>query len=449
MSDGVELPPDLALSIEGLGKRRTNVHELRYTPTTSIVSRIRNRRDGAGPAAYGAADGGVVDDEEEDDDEGDEDGEPELESSPELGPAWTLHDVTFAVARGEAVAVVGDPDSVAALAQILGGMTTPTTGRVVYRGRIGLSAELARVLARREIGDPRSALRLLARVARVPRRRRKTWVRAIEALVASGESREGPPAAPQLKGRIPVAAALDPFAQILVIDRIPRASDAAFVEQCLQQLRRRLDEGAAAVIASPEPGVFAPLCRRVIELSAGTIVRVGEPGEMLAGPPPGEKQHAATDVGRARAFNADAAIMWSELTTLAGERVGPSGLDAGLQEGLQVAIRFETAVTDTWVKWQVTLTGPETVTIAQEKPAHLQTPGLYRTTLRLPQRRYAEGDYRISVEASVGRDDRRSTLRRELPGRYRFSYSDAVDAALLDTDGLVAEWSLVEDEVSL
>lgn len=444
--DRADLPAGVALSVEGLTKRETLVHEARYTPTISIGSRIRNRRSGTpfplGPSAELGGDEEDDDDDGGDDDDEQDEGEPfELDDRGSFRSEWLLRDVTFEVARGEAVAAVGDARSVATLAQVLSGMTAPSAGRAIYRGRIGLSSRLAWVLARRTIADPRVTTRVLARVAGVPRRRRKEWGRAVLALV-SGEqagAEVAPVTARQVRTRIPLAAALDPFADILVVDDVPRRSDVAFLERCLEQLRQRLDEGAAVVVACPDPGPFAALCRRAVLLEGGVVTRTGAAEEIVSARRREAERERLTG-GSERAFNADAAIISAALTTVDGEPV--SGLDP--DEELRVSVRFETSNPDTSVSWRILVSGPATESVQQRKPSVLDAPGAYVATLRLPPTAGGEGEYELAVEARVAVAGRRSVVSRALPGRYRRE-SAWLAETVVDTDGLVAEWSLIDD----
>jgi ABC-type polysaccharide/polyol phosphate transport system ATPase subunit len=436
----VSLDPELALSIESLAKRLTDVHELRYAPTLSLATRLRQRRDGvAGPASGAGEDGDAGDDEDEADED---DGRDGGEVAERIVPEWPLRGVSFTLARGEALGVVGDRDSIDSLTQILVRMTAPTSGRVVYSGRIGLSSEFAKILARREGGQPRQVARTLAALAGVPRRLRKAWLRDVLALMVGDAAPHGWSSdAKHLRNQLPFATALDSFADILVVDRLPGKSDPVFLARCVDRLRERVAGGASAVVAGSDLGLMAELCTDGVWIEKGEIARIGPAADVIAEFRQAMREQKLTADEANHAFNDDVSIVSAEVVSASGrptDAVGPA-------DELWVAVRFETAHADTSVAWRVVLRGPTTIAVAQRRPSTLPTRGSYIATLRVPPGSLGDGDYELTVEAAVVRSGKTSTLVRAAPGRLRAEGLADVGPESFDSDSLTAEWSLVDE----
>jgi len=104
------------------------------------------------------------DDEDEDlDDEGDE------ERHIGRGPKWALREVSLTASPGEVLAVVGPPGSgKSTLLRVLAGLSTPTEGRAILRGRVGLAPQMARALFAGHWSALKNVL-ALARFMNVPR----------------------------------------------------------------------------------------------------------------------------------------------------------------------------------------------------------------------------------------------------------------------------------------
>jgi ABC-2 type transport system ATP-binding protein len=448
----VSTAPDVldgvVLSAEGLAKRTTDVHELRYAPTISIVQRLLDRRDGLNvPALLGGVVGGGGGDDDDDDDSGDDDDDVDdddwafdqvVEDEEEV-PEWPLRDVSFRLAPGEALGIVGDQSAVSAVVQILARMTTPTAGRVVYRGRMGVSSELAKLLARRELAQPRQAMTTLATLAGVPRGGRKTWARSGLALMAGDDVEFTPAVLRKMRDRIPVAASFDPDAMILLIDELPMR-DRAFRERCLARLRTRLAEGAAAIVTCRDTSFIAEVCTRAIWLENAAVKAEGEV-EPIVRDFVHQRAVARRGDRGGLAFNGDVAIFSAFATDADGRRTH----DLKPGAGVAIAVQFETAEPGTSVSWVVRFEGPTPAVVEQKHGRSLDVPGSYLAKLVLPARDLGEGEYLVTVEAHVVAGGRRSVVQRALPRPLVATERDASHLPQLGAAELIAEWSLLDD----
>jgi ABC-type polysaccharide/polyol phosphate transport system ATPase subunit len=396
------LPPDVALAVEALGRRKTDIHHRRYRRAVSIGMRLRGYRD----VPVDLMDDMLEDDEEEDF----EDEDPVLVR--EVDEDWSLQDVSFAVAPGEALGLVGDRGTIANLIRILAGMAAPTSGRFLYRGRTGMSTEMAMTLARREIVvDTGIGLRALALLAGVSRLRRKPWMSEVKSIMVDRQGRPLAPGTKTFATNLCISASLDPSADVLFIDRLPpsKAND-GLLERCKERIDRRLAEGAAAIISVPDTQVVEQFCARAVRMERGQVVATGPAPEIIAA-----MNEAQPRRRRLKSFNADAAIVTAELVDWGTDRPTSELLQGG---PFRAIARFETGHPDTEVRWRVTALGTASLWFAEPEWRMIEEEGTFIVALELPAAEWEEDEYELSVDATVRVQGRMATIRRALPGRF-------------------------------
>ncbi|MDQ3065574.1 MAG: hypothetical protein M3R12_00280, partial [Actinomycetota bacterium] len=257
--------------------------------------------------------------------------------------------------------------------------------------------ELATLLSRRET-HPRRVARLLAVMAGVPRRQRAEYVEETLRL-ALGDDFEDAVAITDARRRarqVRIAAALDPFANVLVVDELPPASDEAFRRRCLRRISESLERGAAVVIACEDEDAVLQLCRRVVRLEEGTIVEIG-PAEQVLAPKPREVSGQPVPEIRRKGFDAHAAILWVDTR-------GANGRPAHvvpLEEEWEVRVHFETARDETTVVCRVRLIASSWQHTFAEEPTLVAAAGRHVAVLRVPAGRVPEGDHTIRTTLLV------------------------------------------------
>ena len=412
------LDEELALAVRGLSKTYGGALEALYEPAVSLFALLRERR-GAAPAARGRVDNGEPEDDDEDEeDEGDESlGAPHDESS-------DLHDLSFELRRGEAIGVVGDqPTAIRTLARVLCGMTPPSSGRILVRGRIAPSFELAALLTRRET-SAQSAARILAVLAGPGRRHRRAYIESTLALALGNDVSDANLARvpKELLRRIAVAAVLDPFADVLVLDERPALRDSEFRRRWFERLEVRLAEGAAAVVTSDDPELLR-LCGQMIRLEDERM----QHGTTPAGAEPDlERPEPVGQLPPIRGFNAQAAI----LAVAALDRRGSTIEVARPEDELTVSVLFETAV-QAEVTVVVRFLGDSSYRFA--RPTTPLQAGSHVALLLLPPAALETGDYDISVGLVVSQDGEDTKLGRKSVTRIRVEADEAALALVTET----------------
>ena len=208
-----------------------------------------------------------------------------------------LDGVSFQVARGEFVAVVGQSGSgKSTLMNILGCLDTPTSGRYAIRGEDvrGLADDALADLRNREIGFVFQTFQLLPRSTAlanvelplvyrgVPRRERRQRARgALEAVGLGNRTHHRPN---ELSGgqrqRVAVARALVGEPSLLLADEPTGNLDSATGEDIMRLFGELHGRGHTILLVTHEPRL-ATRCPRAVRLSDGRVVADG-PGREVA-----------------------------------------------------------------------------------------------------------------------------------------------------------------------
>jgi ABC-type polysaccharide/polyol phosphate transport system ATPase subunit len=231
----VTLPPDVAIRVEGLGKR------YRAREVSHAAGAARGWREVA-----------------------------------------ALEDVSLDVARGECVAIVG-PNGAGktTLLRILMGVVAPTEGRVFLRtpvvGLLGAAASFHPDLSARENAIVSGAFQGV--------RRPRMQARMAEVLRVAGltEAADLPVRffSDGMRVRLAFALALHLPQAVLLGDEALAAADEAFRHEVESRLRAGLEAGQAVVLASHDPETVRHLAPRTIWLDRGRIQGDGPTGEVL------------------------------------------------------------------------------------------------------------------------------------------------------------------------
>jgi peptide/nickel transport system ATP-binding protein len=216
-----------------------------------------------------------------------------------------VHEVSFALARGECVALVGESGcGKTTIARAVAGLHSPSGGRLLLDG-VPLAAKVR--------DRPRDARRKLQLVFQNPYdslnpRHRVRYAVARPAVVLAGRSnREAEAEVAQLlervrlptrvgrrfpdelsggeRQRVAIARALAAGPEILICDEITSALDVsvqAAVLEILDELRAEL--GLALLFISHDLAVVAAVADRVVVLERGRVREAGPVGPLLAGP---------------------------------------------------------------------------------------------------------------------------------------------------------------------
>lgn len=195
---------------------------------------------------------------------------------------WALRDVSFEVADGETLGIIGHNGAgKSTLLKILSRITKPTGGRAVIRGRVGSLLEVGTGFHNELTGRENIYLNgaiLGMKHAEIDKK--------FDEIVAFSEIEKflDTPVKHYSSGMymrlaFAVAAHLEP--EILIVDEVLAVGDAAFQKKCLTKMRDVSQSGRTVLFVSHDMSSVSRICDRAIALSRGEIIRDGPATEVV------------------------------------------------------------------------------------------------------------------------------------------------------------------------
>jgi lipopolysaccharide transport system ATP-binding protein len=218
----------------------------------------------------------------------------------ELKFLWALKDVSFEVATGDAVGIIGrNGAGKTTLLKVLCRITEPTEGRARLDGRVGSLLEVGTgfhpELTGRENVYLNGAILGMSRADITNRFDEIVAFAEVDTFLDTPVKRYS--SGMQVRLAFAVAAHLEP--EILIVDEVLAVGDVAFQRKCLGRMGAVASEGRTVLFVSHSMGTVGRLCEKGIWLDAGRIRAVGPIeeviGEYLADSAEGSTQYVADD----------------------------------------------------------------------------------------------------------------------------------------------------------
>ena len=196
---------------------------------------------------------------------------------------WALTDVSFDVARGEVVGVIGrNGAGKSTLLKVLSRITDPTSGRVDIYGRVGSLLEVGTGFDRELTG--RDNIYLSGAILGMKKREIDRKFDEIVAFAEIERFLETPvkrySSGMYLRLAFAVAAHLEP--EILVLDEVLAVGDAQFQRRCLGKMEEVAGQGRTVLFVSHNMAAVARFCDRCIWLDQGAIREEGDSEEIVS-----------------------------------------------------------------------------------------------------------------------------------------------------------------------
>ena len=197
------------------------------------------------------------------------------------GEFWALRHVSFRVERGETVGVIGRNGSgKSTLLRVIAGIYPPDEGEVIVRGGVstlfslgtGFNAELS----------GRDNIYLNGVMMGLTKKQIDGMMGSIIGFTELGEFIDMPVRtfSTGMRSRLGFAIAMNVDKEIVLIDEIMGAGDAAFREKAEVEMNRIMGEKTVILVSHAMPTIER-FCTRVIWLNRGVMAAVGEPKEVV------------------------------------------------------------------------------------------------------------------------------------------------------------------------
>jgi lipopolysaccharide transport system ATP-binding protein len=219
---------------------------------------------------------------------------------------WALRDVSFDVARGEVIGIIGrNGAGKSTLLKILSRITDPTSGRALIKGRVGSLLEVGTGFHPELTG--RENIYLSGAILGM---KRAEINRKFDEMVAFAEIEKfiDTPVKRYSSGMyvrlaFSVAAHLEP--EVLLVDEVLAVGDAAFQKKCLGKMGDVAEEGRTILFVSHNMVAIQNLCDRSLWLQDGQVMREGSASEVVSD-------------YLSRSFNAVTEQVWENIETAPG-----------------------------------------------------------------------------------------------------------------------------------
>jgi homopolymeric O-antigen transport system ATP-binding protein len=196
---------------------------------------------------------------------------------------WALRDVSFGVAEGEVLGIIGrNGAGKSTLLKVLTRITAPTMGRAEIRGRVGSLLEVGTGFHPELTG--RENIYLNGAILGMKRREIKQKLPEMVAFSGVEQFMDTPvkrySSGMYVRLAFSVAAHFEP--EILLVDEVLAVGDAEFQARCLGRMEDMGATGRTVLFVSHNMQAVSQLCDRAILLDGGQIVREGRSEEVVA-----------------------------------------------------------------------------------------------------------------------------------------------------------------------
>lgn len=195
---------------------------------------------------------------------------------------WVLRDISFKVAPGEAVGVIGiNGAGKSTLLKLITGTTQATTGNVTITGRVAALLELGMGFHADFTG--RQNAYMAGQLIGLSSEDITRLMPEIEAFAEIGDYIDQPvriySSGMQMRLAFSIATARRP--DVLIVDEALSVGDAYFQHKSFDRIREFRKAGTTLLIVSHDKAAIQSVCDRAILLDAGRLAKEGEPEEIM------------------------------------------------------------------------------------------------------------------------------------------------------------------------
>jgi lipopolysaccharide transport system ATP-binding protein len=358
---------------------------------------------------------------------------------------WALRDLSLQVPPGTILGIIGaNGAGKSTLLKIIARVTPPTVGRVVGVGRVVSLLELGA-----GFDVEQAALENVVMNAALNGVSRAEALKRFDDIITFAEMQEfvNTPLKFFSSGmylRLAFAVAIKMQPRILLADEILAVGDLAFQERCLEQVEQMGREGLTVLFVSHDMEAIMRVCNRVIWLDKGTLMKDGDPEEVVT-----EYQNASwaqADVAKSekgRTANRYAEIISVRLVSATGNEVGAPDVN----EPFFLRIRFRTHRGRLFVRCAADLRVRRELVFRaiDDETRELPEEGIYDAVMKIPGRFLSDVNYTAGVSLVIVRDGKEYVLVNYNALSFMGYSSDTAKIARTQRVGLISprlEWSV-------
>lgn len=196
---------------------------------------------------------------------------------------WALRDVSFDVAHGETLGIIGvNGAGKSTLLALVAGTMMPTSGSVSRRGVVSSLLELGAGFHPDLTG--RENVYLYGAILGLSRKHMKKRFSAIVDFAGIGDYIDQPvrhySSGMYVRLAFAVATEVDP--DILIIDEVLAVGDVAFQQKCMARMDEFRKQGKTMLIVSHDMHAVQKMSDRILMLNEGKVTGIGDPNAMIS-----------------------------------------------------------------------------------------------------------------------------------------------------------------------
>lgn len=313
---------------------------------------------------------------------------------------WALRHVTFSVAPGTILGVIGaNGAGKSTLLKIIARVTRPTEGRVAGIGRVVSLLELGAGF--NPDFSAHDNILMNAAMHGIPRREALDRMQEIIDFAELEDFSDNPlrQYSSGMYLRLAFSVAINMQPDILLADEILAVGDIAFQERCLQRVAQEAERGLTVLFVSHDMAAVARLCHRIIWIDKGEVMHDGDPERTIAeyeeAALRGTGREAKSGEETGRHMNVVAEVASVRLLNALGEEIGAAPTTEDVSVRIRLKVRKPGAVLrgflDFYAKrYLVFRTYQEQEVVADRR-------GIMDLIVRIPANLLAETTYTVNV----------------------------------------------------
>jgi homopolymeric O-antigen transport system ATP-binding protein len=190
---------------------------------------------------------------------------------------WALRDISFGVAPGKMVGIVGaNGAGKSTLLRLIGGVGRPDEGQIQVNGRIGALLDLGAGFHPDLTG--RENVYINGVISGLSRREVSRSFDSIFHFAELEDFIDSPlrvySTGMQMRLAFAIAVHIEP--EVLLIDEVLAVGDISFQHKCIERIERFKVQGCTILLVSHEPALIAAQCDEAIWLHCGKMVSYGQ-----------------------------------------------------------------------------------------------------------------------------------------------------------------------------